>query len=109
MLPPFFMCILWEERKEKPIYCKGQEQKPLKITIKIKMLCKFWDVHLMHICAKDRAACAEERWLFHGGAGLPPCRAGVSLRSLQRFCVSMQLVHPPSFLPARGAGAGLHM
>lgn len=98
------MCILGEERKEKPIYCKGQEQKPLKITIKIKMLCKFWDVHLMHICAKDRAACAEERWLFHGGAGLPPCRAGVSLRSLQRFCVSMQLVHLSCLPGEQGQG-----
>lgn len=71
------------------------------------MLCKFWDVHLTHICAKDCAACSEEGWLFHCRAGLPPCRTGVSLRSLQRFCVSMQLVHPtfPACQGSRGRAA----
>lgn len=71
------------------------------------MLCKFWDVHITHICAKDCAACSEEGWLFHCRAGLPPCRTGVSLRSLQRFCVSMQLVHPtfPACQGSRGRAA----
>lgn len=107
MLPSLFVCILGEERKEKPIYCKVQKQKHLKIRIKIKMLCKFWDVHLTHICAKDRAACSEEGWLFHCRAGLPPCSTGVSLRSSQRFCVSMQLVHPtfPACQGSRGRAA----
>jgi len=42
MLPPLFLHIWWEGRKEKPIYFKGQKQKYLEVKIKkIKAACKF--------------------------------------------------------------------